>query len=152
MRPLIARGEAVFNRRHESNRLMMRAKYHSGCIFNKESLIRNLKFRWKENGILFGAFICTRKQQGYDDMAHGGVIAAIIDASMTQCLMGHGIAGYTGELNVRYRHPVRLNAATTLQTRLVDARFDKVYQLETIVTQAKKTCVTATSKFISITQ
>jgi acyl-coenzyme A thioesterase PaaI-like protein len=152
MRSLKVKSSIPDGQSHETSRKRLQKAYHAGCIFKKNSLLRDLRFRWGNDGALCAEFFCTRKHQGYDDIAHGGVIAAIVDASMTQCLMGHGIAGYTGELNVRYRTPVKLNAATTLQTRLVGARFDKMYQLEAIVTQEKKTCVTATSKFFKISQ
>ena len=85
-------------------------------------------------------------------MAHGGILAAVIDASMTQCLMGHGIAGYTGELTIRYRSPVLLNTGTNLITKMVDDRFDKLYIMETAVLQDDKTCVTAKAKFFRLTE
>jgi acyl-coenzyme A thioesterase PaaI-like protein len=39
-------------------------------------------------------------------MVHGGVLAAIIDSSMAQCLMGHEVVAYTAELSIKYRKPV----------------------------------------------
>lgn len=150
MRSLTVKSSIPDGQSHETSRKRLQKAYHAGCIFKKNPLMRDLMFHWGNDGALCAEFTCTRKHQGYDNIAHGGVIAAIIDASMTQCLMGHGIAGYTGELKVRFRVPVKLNAATTLQTRLVGARFDKLYQLETTVTQEEKTCVSATSKFLKI--
>lgn len=84
-------------------------------------------------------------------MVHGGILAAIIDAAMTQCLMGHGIAGYTGELSIRFRGPVMLNSVTEMETILVNDRFDKLYEIETAILQENKTCVAAKAKFIKIT-
>jgi acyl-coenzyme A thioesterase PaaI-like protein len=44
--------------------------------------------------------------QGYTGILHGGVIAMLLDAAMTNCLFAHGHCGVTAELTVRFRHPV----------------------------------------------
>ena len=72
------------------------------------SIVPGLRFRFADSGVLHGQFNCSDFQQA---MIHWvmGVIAAIIDASMAQCLMGHGIVGYTVDLTVKYRKPVIIN-------------------------------------------
>jgi hypothetical protein len=129
----------------------LQKKHHGRCLFLKGTLIPNLDFHFVNDCLLLHHSFNTL-YEGYDGMVHGGILAAIIDASMTQCLMGHGITGYTGELTIRYRGPVKLNARTTMVTRLISGRFDKLYTMETAVSQEQKTCVTATSKFLKITQ
>lgn len=44
--------------------------------------------------------------EGYPRTLHGGVIASLLDGAMTNCLFAHGVVAVTGELTVRYRHPV----------------------------------------------
>jgi acyl-coenzyme A thioesterase PaaI-like protein len=51
---------------------------------------------------------------------HGGVVAALLDAAMTHCLFHRGVTALTGELRVRYVHPVPCDAELSLgaQVRL----------------------------------
>jgi acyl-coenzyme A thioesterase PaaI-like protein len=132
--------------------IKIRRKYHARCLFNRDMPIADLKMTFADNGDLHGSFQCDARYEGYDGMVHGGVLAAIIDASMTQCLMGHGIAGYTAELSVRYRKPVLLNRETGINTRMFNERFKKLCTLETAVTQGKQTCVTANARFLKISR
>lgn len=60
--------------------------------------------------------------QGYLGLLHGGVIAALLDGAMTNCLFHQGIQAVTGDLHVRYLHPVSCTSrlkliATTLSVR-----------------------------------
>ncbi|MCU0608858.1 MAG: DUF5320 domain-containing protein [Chitinispirillaceae bacterium] len=57
---------------------------------------------------------------------------------------------YTGELSIRYKASVLLDAKTSVATRMTGARFDKLYTMETVVTQNSKLCVTAKAKFFKI--
>ena len=158
-RDLLKRGVSPSKSNPEYQRLtptarsmkFLRNKYHHHCLFNRNNLIPGLDFNFINDNLILN-YSFSSQYEGYDGMVHGGILAAIIDASMTQCLMGHGITGYTGELTIRYRGPVKLNARTTMVTRLISGRFDKLYTMETAVSQEQKTCVTATSKFLKITQ
>jgi acyl-coenzyme A thioesterase PaaI-like protein len=47
--------------------------------------------------------------QGYNGMAQGGIVASVLDAAMTHCLMAEGIAAVTGDLQVRYKLPVPID-------------------------------------------
>jgi acyl-coenzyme A thioesterase PaaI-like protein len=137
---------------YENNHERLKESFHSRCLFKQGGPVENLRFSFTDNGDLHGTFRCDGRHEGYDGKVHGGILAAIIDASMTQCLMGHGIAGYTGKLSIRYRGPVALNSVAEMETRLVNDRFDKYYEIETAVLQDNKTCVTAKAKFLKITQ
>lgn len=137
---------------YEKNLDRLKESFHSRCLFKQGGPVENLRLSFTDSGDLHGTFRCDGRHEGYDGRIHGGILAAIIDASMTQCLMGHGIAGYTGELSIRYRDPVALNSVAEMETRLVNDRFDKFYEIETAVLQEKKTCVTAKAKFLKVTQ
>jgi acyl-coenzyme A thioesterase PaaI-like protein len=128
----------------------MKRSYHGRCLFNCDLPVADMKMTFADNGDLHGSFRCDERYGGYDGMVHGGIVAAIVDAAMTQCLMGHGIAGYTGELSVRYRKPVLLNKETRIAARVVNDRFEKLYTMQTAVLQDEKTCVTASAKFLKI--
>lgn len=55
-------------------------------------------------------FDSDKTLEGYKDLLHGGVISALIDGAMTNCMFAHGYAALTAELNVRFHHPVEIGA------------------------------------------
>lgn len=133
---------------HQLNQL--KSLHHSQCLFQLNPLVKNLKFKFDENGNLCGQFVCTEDHQGYDDMVHGGIIAAIIDACMTQCLMGHGIVAYTVDLSIEYLHPVFIDRVACLETRITSAKRSMIYNLACEVRQEEKIKVQARARFFKI--
>ncbi|MFP4242810.1 MAG: PaaI family thioesterase [Chitinispirillaceae bacterium] len=132
------------------NTLALQKKiHHSRCLFNRESLLSGLNFRFSESGTLKGEFECGGEYQGYDGMVHGGVIAAIIDASMAQCLMGHGIVAYTADLSVRYRRPVMVDSPAVVRTSLSHSRSGIIYKMESMIRQQSTPVVSAKGTFYS---
>jgi len=92
------------------NLSLVRADWHGGCVAcgsgNGRGL--HLEFCVRETGYVEAAFDCDAAYEGYPGYLHGGIIATLLDAAMTNCLFAHGFVGLTGELKVRYRHPVSI--------------------------------------------
>ena len=121
--------------------------HHSQCVFQRNALVDNLHFCFSEEGTLMGKFLCSTEHQGYDGIVHGGIISAVIDASMAQCCMGHGFVAYTTDLSIRYRRPVEINAPCILQTRIVSTARSVLFSLECQITQHGQVHVEAEGRF-----
>ncbi len=121
--------------------------HHSQCVFQHNTPVDNLHFRFSEDGALMGKFLCSIEHQGYDGIVHGGIISAVIDASMAQCCMGHGFVAYTTDLSVRYRRPVGINTPCILQTRIVSTARRVLFSLECQITQNGQVHVEAEGRF-----
>ncbi len=133
---------------YELNLNKLKRKFHSQCLFNRQqSLIPDLHFRFDDSGALHGQFSCGELFQGYDGMVHGGIVAAVIDASMAQCLMGHGIAGVTIELSVKYRKPVLIGKKTDVTTRIDSVNCGVLYTLKCEILQNHHLVVQGTGRF-----
>lgn len=128
----------------------LKSLHHSQCIFNRNPPVKNLQFKFDKNGKLCGQFVCTEDHQGYDDMVHGGIIAAIIDASMTQCLMGHGVAAYTVDLSIEYLNAVFIDCVTCLETRITSTQRSMIYNLACEVRQEERLKVQAHARFFKV--
>ena len=74
-----------------------------------------LSFVGGEAGGVRATFRPDARLQGYDGILHGGVTAALLDASMTHCLFHLGVQGVTGDLHVRFLKPIP--CATRLDLR-----------------------------------
>jgi hypothetical protein len=81
-----------------------------------------LEFARREDGSVEAAFDCREAFEGYPGLLHGGIIASLLDGAMTCCLFAHGRQGVTGELKVRFRHPV-----ATGREAMVKAWIDRSY-------------------------
>jgi uncharacterized protein (TIGR00369 family) len=137
---------------YERNLRQLKQAHHSRCLFNRGCLVEDLVFKFTHDGQLTGTFSCDNRHEGYDGMVHGGIVAAVIDASMAQCLMGHGIAAYTADLNIRYRFPIVLDTVANIRTKITTVDRKKIYSLEAQVIQKNKACITAKAKFFKINQ
>ena len=125
----------------------LQASHHSQCLFRNNPPVENLRFAFTEEGVLTGSFVCSEEHQSYDGIVHGGIIAAIIDASMAQCCMGHGIVAYTCDLSIRYRNPVKIATVTQLDTRIVGKALGVLFSLECHITQENQVHVEAAGRF-----
>ena len=120
-------------------------------MFSREPpIIPGLHFEFDDKGNLHGAFICNGSQQGYDGMVHGGVIAAIIDAAMARCLMGHGVVGYTADLTVKYRKPVMIDTEATLKASVFTVNCGLLYSMDCEITQKRNIVVQAQGRFVKV--
>ena len=136
---------------YEENLKRLRDIHHSQCLFNRQpSIVPGLRFSFNDSGALLGEFTCNGFQQGYDEMVHGGVIAAIIDASMAQCLMGHDVVGYTADLSIKYRKPVMIRKKTTTTTSITAVNCGVLYSMKCEIIQNRNLVVQATGRFFKV--
>jgi len=93
---------------------------HAGCVLcgieNPWSL--GLAFGPDDTGGVHAEILPDERLRGYDGMLHGGVAAALLDCAMTHCLFHRGVRAVTGDLRVRYPHPVPIGARLKLQAHV----------------------------------
>jgi uncharacterized protein (TIGR00369 family) len=122
---------------------------HSHCLLcgslNPRSL--NLSFQLMDKGVVRTEFKGHEDLQGYDDILHGGVIAALLDAAMTHCLFHHGIQAVTGDLHIRFINPISYNATVEVLAWLV-ADHPPLYRLRAEIKQDATLMAWGEAKFI----
>jgi len=81
---------------------------HSRCVFCGERNPRSLRlnFQADEDGAVQAGYRMEADLQGYENIAHGGIVAGLLDAAMTHCLFHQGIQAFTGDLHIRYVRPL----------------------------------------------
>ncbi|MBD3241013.1 MAG: hypothetical protein GF331_10545 [Chitinivibrionales bacterium] len=140
-----AEGDA---RQYRERRERLAADHHAQCMFRHNPPVDDLCFAFRSDGVLLSEFVCDDRHQGYERMVHGGLIAAVVDASMAQCLMGHGIVAYTTDLSLRYRSPVEVNRQVVVETRITEvAMGSMLYHLTSHVRQGPRMRVQAKGRF-----
>ncbi len=131
----------------EATRRRLQRKHHAHCLFQNDPPVEGLRFSFRDDGSLQAKILFDTGHQGYDGMVHGGLLSAVIDASMAQCLMGHGVVAYTADLKLTYKKPVEIHSEAQLQTRVYESYANKLYRLESLVFQHEMVCVRAHARF-----
>jgi acyl-coenzyme A thioesterase PaaI-like protein len=122
---------------------------HSRCLLcgdlNPRSF--NLSFDDESNGVVRTRFTAQPELQGYDDILHGGIIAALLDAAMTHCLFHQGVQAVTGDLHVRFLHPIPCKVPLDIRANVLFSR-PPLFRLRSEITIEGKIMAWAEAKFV----
>jgi len=85
--------------------------------------------------------------QGYPGVVQGGIVSALLDSAMTNCLFQRGVEAMTAKLEVRYHQPI-----LTCLPLIVEATLQKergpIYELNAVIKQQGKLKASAVAKFL----
>lgn len=129
---------------HDNN-----AKYcHDYCIVCGSNNHRSmgLKFVTDANGITTTIFHGNPSFQGYNGILHGGIITTLLDATMTHCLFNQNVMALTGDLQVRFLHPIPHDAILTIQAEIVNIK-KSIYFVQSKIILHDKVMAYAKAKF-----
>jgi uncharacterized protein (TIGR00369 family) len=123
------------------------ADLHRDCFAcgSKEGL--GLVFSLDGTDAVTAEWFCHERYQGYSGMVHGGIIAALLDSAMTNCLLGRGIAAVTADMHIEYIEPLRVGATAVVWARLTRTR-SPLFVLESKISQNGRVTALATAKFM----
>jgi uncharacterized protein (TIGR00369 family) len=129
----------------------LHATTHPQCIVCGADNPRGLQidFRPAADSGVEADFDCARVFEGYSHRIHGGVIAAILDGAMTNCLFAHGLVAVTAELTVRYRHPVTAGRRVTVRAWIRESS-RRLHRMRAELAQNGRVLITATAKFLEL--
>jgi uncharacterized protein (TIGR00369 family) len=87
-----------------------------------------LKFEHIPGGRSRTAHVFEERHQGYDNIVHGGILAAVLDDTMSHAIIALGLMPVTIEMTLRYRRPTYVGEEMTFEgevnkvgRRVVDA-------------------------------
>jgi uncharacterized protein (TIGR00369 family) len=128
-----------------------RADAHPACIAcgGRNGRVPRVQFVPAEDGAVEATVLAGHAYEGYSGMVHGGVIATLLDAAMTNCLFAQGFRAVTADLHVRYRHPVMSGEACKLRAHIERAA-PPLFVLRAELWQSTQLRVTATGKFMKV--
>lgn len=92
-------------------------------------------------------WFCDERYQSYPGIAHGGIIAAVLDCAMTNCLLVRDIPAVTADMRIDYREPVRVGEYVTVRASLVRSRAP-LYVLVAELAQNGRTKARASARFM----
>ena len=129
----------------------LRQEEHPDCVVCGRAIGNGLglKFRAVEKDTVEATFACQRVLQGYPHVLHGGVICALLDGAMTNCLFANGIRAVTAELQVRYLAPVVSAELAEVRAWLEESSHLGLFLLRGEIRQGAELKARAKSKFVS---
>ncbi len=136
----------------------LQSNFHAQCLLCGAEHPQGLKlvFSTHPDGRVEASFPCAPRYQGYTGFLHGGVIAALLDSAMTNCLFANGKAALTGELKVRFLKPVVVSRPAIVRARLVNSVPPLFYleaslcQHERLMAKSKATFMDASGTNVSL--
>lgn len=78
----------------------------------------------------------------FNGHVHGGVLAFVMDEAVTCLLMSEGKYAVTGELKLRYKHPVGAGKTAHVEVRL-ERSCGQLTKVAAVLSQAGQDCVLA---------
>jgi uncharacterized protein (TIGR00369 family) len=127
----------------------MQSRIHSNCVVCSSSNHRGLQLEFEpaDGGRVQARFGCDEAFEGYEGVLHGGVLAALLDGAMTNCMFAHGIPAVTGQLSIRFRHPVLAGKEATVHAWL-EQSWPPLHLLKAEIVQGAQIKATASGKFM----
>ena len=124
---------------------------HTHCLLcgKNHPVGYHLSFDMAENDGVQAVFDCEALYQGYTGYLHGGVISAILDAAMTNCLFAHGKEAVTGLLNIRFIVPVQIGERAVVKA-WVDRSDIPLHYMRSTLEQNGRVVSRATATFMEI--
>lgn len=129
--------------------------HSTGCFLCGEENACGVRTRFfVEDGAVRSRLVLPRHLNGYKNVAHGGVLAALLDESMgwAATVFGKSHPMYvTGELTVKYLFPVPVGEPIEIASRLVRDAGRIAYGAGELSCRGK-VCVRATGKFFPMSR
>ena len=127
------------------------ATEHPLCLMCSAAnpLSMKLDFKVQSDGSVLATFPCREMLQSYPRTLHGGVVAALVDAAMTNALFSIGVAAVTAELTVRFIAPVSLNRSAIVRASIDEESSPPLYYVRSQIIQSQEIMARASAKFLA---
>ena len=131
----------------------LRQNHHRHCVVCGQAMENGfgLEFRCIGGEKVEAEFACRRSLEGYPRVLHGGVICAVLDGAMTNCLFATGTLAVTGDLRVRFRKPV-IALGTATVSAWIEERLPPLYRVSAQLEQNGEVKATARARFMELPQ
>jgi acyl-coenzyme A thioesterase PaaI-like protein len=141
----------VTTKTQNQNISKLRNSVHQNCFVCSQSNHRGLQldFHYDENDkCVFSEFQLDGWSQGYKGIPHGGIISAIFDGAMGNCLFAQDVTAVTAELKIRFKQALELEKKAIIKAWVKNSS-NTLYILEAEIVQDGQIKASATGKFVS---
>jgi len=95
---------------------------HCFCCGESNAQGLKLRYRYPQSGEACTSFTIPDHFTGWKEVVHGGLLAMVLDETMAHACASKGLNGFTGEITVRFRRPVRVGTVVQAAGRILSER------------------------------
>jgi uncharacterized protein (TIGR00369 family) len=78
------------------------------------------KFYVQDDGSVVSELLADERFQGYKDILHGGILAAMLDEVMIKAVLAKGVFAVTAEMAVKFKRPGKIGQKIKFTGKIVD--------------------------------
>ena len=120
---------------------------HCFCCGESNQQGLKLRYHYPQPGEAGTSFTIPDHFTGWKEVVHGGLLAMVLDETMAHACASKGLNGFTGEISVRFRQPVRVGTLVEAAGRIVAER-RRVVTTEAQLTAGGGTIAEAKATFV----
>jgi len=126
-----------------------RSALHRHCVVCAEDHPFGLRAAYRVTGehAVETVFSCGKPYEGYANVLHGGIVSALLDGAMANCLLAKGLEAYTVDLRIRFRGPVETGVPATVRGEWLRQE-GPLHLLQATICQNGRTRASARAKFM----
>jgi uncharacterized protein (TIGR00369 family) len=126
-----------------------RNELHEYCVVcsQRHPLGLHTAYRAVSEHAVEARFSCGKSYEGYRNVLHGGIVSALLDGAMANCIFAKGLEAYTVDLRIRFRTPVEVGVDATIRGEWLK-QDGKLHLLQASIVQSGKVRASARAKFI----
>ncbi|MFH1282306.1 MAG: PaaI family thioesterase [bacterium] len=110
-----------------------------------------LKLSWELNrNTTTARFTAEKRFQGYANILHGGITAALLDEAMTRLVWQKYGNAVSAEMSIRYIKPIYIGDTLEIMGEIIDKKKNLVYTRGIIKTKSEEIAAKATGRSIII--
>jgi acyl-coenzyme A thioesterase PaaI-like protein len=127
----------------------IRTRVHPDCVACSPSNIvgLKLKFHLSLDSSVTACFNFGSQRESYRGILHGGILAMILDDSMTNCLFAYGYVAVTADFCVQFRHPVATDKQAIVRAWMTYST-PPFHELKSEIVQNGQIKTIATGRFV----
>ena len=101
-----------------------------------------------QGGKVHAEFVPAKVLQGYKNIIHGGIIAAILDEAMVKSAILQNIPAVTAEITIRFKNPLHIEEKILIEAH-IDMIRRKIIEASSLIKKTDNTIIAeANSKLI----
>jgi uncharacterized protein (TIGR00369 family) len=126
-----------------------RSTLHRDCVICGEVHPNGLRVKYCVVGehTVEAEFPCEQAYEGYAGVLHGGIVSALLDGAMANCMLAKGLEAYTVDLRIRFREAVEIGVPAMVRGEWLRQE-GPLHLLQATIIQQGRSCASARAKFL----
>lgn len=124
---------------------------YKGCFVCGSDNSIGLKLRFYTDGEITRAkFLPDARYEGYKDMLHGGIVAAVLDEVMIKAILARDISCVTAQMAVKYKAPAMIGSELLFEGKIIEIKGRVITTFGRATNSEGRIVAEATGKYMTV--